>query len=122
MQEHVFNLYPIENQNQLTISYRLAHEGIVCTTGWPFDIPGTAEPLAVRVVRGKLDIQRVLEDTFCSSQLCWPTPAGCMRLPIDLKLCDEHLRAFAAQADEDSALFDETMENEEEEPLLNAVK
>jgi hypothetical protein len=97
-------------------------EGIVCTTGWPFNIPGTAEPLVVRVVRGKLDVQHVLEDTFGSSQLCWPTPAGCMRLPIDLKLCDEHLRAFAAQADEDSALFDETVENEEEEPLLNAAK
>jgi hypothetical protein len=97
-------------------------EGIVCTTGWPFNIPGTAEPLVVRVVRGRLDVQRVLEDTFGSSQLCWPTPTGCMRLPIDLKLCDEHLRAFSAQADEDSALFDETVENEEEEPLLNAAK
>jgi hypothetical protein len=98
-----------------------ATEGIVCTTGWPFGIPGTAEPLMVRVVRGKLDIKCVLEDTFGMSQLCWPTPGGCMRLPIDLKLCDEHLRAFAAKADEDSAVFGETLE-EEDEPLLNAAK
>ena len=96
-------------------------EGIVCTTGWPFSIPGTAEPLMVRVVRGKLDIKCVLEDTFGMSQLCWPTPGGCMRLPIDLKLCDEHLRAFAAKADEDSAVFGETLD-EEDEPLLNAAK
>jgi hypothetical protein len=45
-----------------------------------------------------------------------------MRLPIELKLCDEHLRAYAGKADEDSALFDEVAENEEEEPLLSAAK
>jgi hypothetical protein len=95
-------------------------EGLVCTTGWPFNIPGTVEPLVVRIVRGNLDIIYVLEDTFGMSQLCWPVPGGCMRLPIDLKLCDEHLRAFAAQADEDSALFGESTETNEE-PLLAAA-
>jgi len=74
------------------------------------------------LVRGSLDIGHLLEDTFGMSQLCWPSPTGCMRLPIDLKLCDEHLRAFAAKADEDSALFDDIIENEEEEPLLSAAK
>jgi hypothetical protein len=97
------------------------NEGIVCTTGWPFGIPGTAEPLVVRVMRGKLDVAYVLEDTFGMSQLCWPTPTGCMRLPIDLKLCDEHLRAFASKADEDSAMFGETADEEADEPLLNAA-
>jgi hypothetical protein len=96
-------------------------EGIVCTTGRPFNIPGTAEPLVVRVVRGKLNIEWILEDTFGLSQLCWPVPTGCMRLPVDLKLCDEHLRAFAGRADEDSAVFGETSEDEEE-PLLTAAR
>lgn len=99
--------------------YLSGTEGIVCTTGWPFNIPGTVEPLFVRVARGDLDIAFVLEDTFDMSQLCWPMPRGCMRLPIDLKLCDEHLRAFAASANEDSAVFGETLENEEE-VLVNA--
>jgi hypothetical protein len=27
-------------------------EGIVCTTGWPFNIPGTVEPLVVLLARG----------------------------------------------------------------------
>jgi hypothetical protein len=44
-----------------------------------------------------------------------------MRLPVDLKLCDEHLRAFAGRADEDSAVFGETSEDEEE-PLLTAAR
>jgi hypothetical protein len=95
-------------------------EGIVCTTGWPFSIPGTVEPLVVLVVRGKLDLVKILEDTFRLAQLCWPTPTGCMRLPVDLKLCDEHLRAFSGKADEDKALFGEP-EGEEEEPLLTAA-
>jgi hypothetical protein len=95
-------------------------EGLVCSTGWPFNIPGTVEPLVLRVARGNLDIVRVLGDTFDMSQLCWPTPRGCMRLSIDLKLCDEHLRAFAAWADEDRAVFGESVETEEE-PLLAAA-
>ncbi len=96
-------------------------EGIVCTTGWPFRIPGTVEPLVVLMVRGHLDLRNILEDTFRMAQLCWPTPTGCMRLPVDLKLCDEHLRAFAGRADEDKALFGESVEGEEE-PLLAAAK
>jgi hypothetical protein len=96
-------------------------EGIVCTTGWPFNIPGTVEPLVVLLARGSLDLLKILEDTFRMAQLCWPTPTGCMRLPVDLKLCDEHLRAFAGRADEDKALFGES-EEVEEEPLLTAAK
>ncbi|MGA2658449.1 MAG: hypothetical protein ABSH34_13165 [Verrucomicrobiota bacterium] len=96
-------------------------EGIVCTTGWPFNIPGTVEPLVILLARGNLDLVKILEDTFRMAQLCWPTPTGCMRLPVDLKLCDEHLRACAGRADEDKALFGES-EEEEDEPLLTAAK
>lgn len=98
-----------------------ATEGIVCTTGFPFNIPGTVEPLVVRIVRGHLKLEWVLQDTFGMSQLCWPVPTACMRLPIDLKLCDEHLRAFAGRADEDNALFGGPLENDEE-PLLAAAR
>ncbi len=77
-------------------------------------IPGMVEPLVVRVVRGNLNLEWILEDTFGMSQLCWPVPAGCMRLPVDLKLCDGHLRAFAGRADEDKALFGGTLEEVDE--------
>ena len=95
-------------------------EGLVCSTGLPFNIPGTVEPLVIRVARGDLDIAKVLKDTFDMSQLCWPTPRGCMRLPVDLKLCDEHLRAFAAVSDEDRAVFGESVETEDESLLAIA--
>ena len=41
------------------------------------------------------------------SQLCWPVPDRCMRLSIDLKLCDDNLRSSAAVADEDEGQFGE---------------
>lgn len=82
-------------------------EGIVCTTGHPFKFGGTVKPLLVRIARGSLDLIKVLEDTFAMSQLCWPVPNRCMRLPIDLKLCDDLLRATAADADDDEALYGE---------------
>ena len=111
----------LENPTMGTWEVFSKSEGIVCTTGWPFNIPGTVEPLVVLLARGNLDLVKILEDTFGMAQLCWPTPTGCMRLPVDLKLCDEHLRAFAGRADEDKALFGES-EEEAEEPLLTAAK
>ena len=85
-------------------------EGIVCTTGRPWEVPGTAWPLHVRVANGRLEIEKILEDTFAMSQLCWSAPDRCMRLPVDLKLCDEYLRGIASEADDDEALFGETSE------------
>lgn len=82
-------------------------EGIVCTTGWPFKLRGTAKPLYLKIAYGQIAIEKILQDTFAMSQLCWSAPDRCMRLPIDLKLCDEYLRAIASEADDDEAAFDE---------------
>ena len=80
-------------------------DGVVCTTGFPFRLRGTANPLHVRIARGKLDIVDILEDTFAMSQLCWPVPDRCMRLSIDLKLCDDFLGSIASEADDDDAIY-----------------
>jgi len=80
-------------------------EGIVCTTGFPFSLRGTASPLAVRIYGGSLNLDWVMEDVFRKSLLAWPTPDHCISLPIDLKLCDEMLRAFAAEANEEEAVY-----------------
>lgn len=80
-------------------------EGLVCTTGFPFKFPGTANPLHVCVVEGALQIANILEDTFAMSQLCWSAPDRCMRLSVDLKLCDDYLRSIAAKADDDEGQF-----------------
>jgi hypothetical protein len=104
-----------ELRNPRIGSYRElgTHEGIVCTTGYPFKFDGTVKPLLVGIARGSLDLLKVLEDTFALSQLCWPAPNRCMRLPIDLKLCDELLRATASEADDDEALYGEEEEEQD---------
>ena len=86
-------------------------EGIVCTTGFPFSLRGTSSPLAIRLYEGPLDLDWVMEDVFCKSLLSWPTPDHCMGVPIDLKLCDEMLRAFAAEANEEEAVYGSEVED-----------
>jgi len=91
--------------------------GIVCTTGFPFSFRGTIKPLLVRVAEGCLVLAHVLEDTFALSQLCWPVPDRCMRLSIDLKLCDDNLRSNAGAADDDEGQFgeDDDLDGENQE-------
>lgn len=84
-----------------------AKEGIICTTGAPFRLNGTANPLLIRIVAGELNLEYLLEDTFDMSQLCWPVPDRFIRLSIDLKLCDETLRSVASAADDDEGQFGE---------------
>jgi len=55
-----------------------------------------------------------LEDVFRMSQLCWPVPDRCMRLPIDIKLCDDFLRSTAGQAEDDEAMYGEVFVGTEE--------
>ena len=88
-----------------------ASEGIVCTTGFPFSLRGTSSPLAVRIYEGQLNLDWVMEDIFRKSLLSWPTPDHCMGVPIDLKLCDEMLRAFAADANEEEAVYGQEVED-----------
>jgi hypothetical protein len=85
-------------------------EGIVCTTGFPFPLRGTASPLAIRIYEGSMNLDWVMEDVFRKSLLAWSAPDHCLSVPIDLKLCDEFLRAFAADADEEEALYGEQVE------------
>jgi len=89
-------------------------EGIVCTTGRPFRFPGTASPVAVRVVHGALDLDWVMEDVFRKSLLCWSSPGACISVPIDLKLCDETLRAFAGEAEDEEAVHGQEVEESAE--------
>lgn len=84
-----------------------AADGVVCNTGYPFRLNGSVNPLHVRIVKGTLSLSKILEDTFRMSLLAYPVPDRVMRLPIDMKLCDEFLRAVASESDEDEANFGE---------------
>jgi argonaute-like protein implicated in RNA metabolism and viral defense len=80
-------------------------EGFVCTTGRPFRIPGTANPLHVRRAYGEMTIERCLEDVFALSCLTWGQPEGSMRLPMSIKLCDRSLFDEATDVNEDELAF-----------------
>lgn len=88
-------------------------KGVVCTTGDPFKFQGTAKPLYVEIAYGELEINKVLQDIFSLSQLCWMSPDKCCRLPITVKLCDEFLRSVAAESNEDEAIYGEMEDMDE---------
>ena len=75
-------------------------EGYVCTTGRPFRIPGTSNPLHIRRAAGDMPIEHCLSDVFSLSCLTWTRPEGATRLPISIKLCDRILFDEAAEYDE----------------------
>lgn len=99
-------------------------DGIICTTGRPFNFPGTANPLYAVVVEGDLSIEWVLEDILALSQLVFTAPDKCARLPLTIKLTDDFLEPIAGDADEEAALYDEetdeALEPEGAEPTFNS--
>ncbi len=97
-----------------------ADAGIVCTTGEPYRLRGTANPLYCRIPYGDMTIKDGLQDIFWLSLLSWPVPDRYIRLPIDVKLCDDELSVVAAQLDDDDEQSDEESDNDNE-PLLSAA-
>ena len=89
------------------------NEGYVCTTGRPFRIPGTSNPLHIRRADGNMSIEHCLSDIFSLSCLTWTRPEGAMRLPISIKLCDQSLFDEAAEYDQDAVKFGNTHLQEE---------
>ena len=81
------------------------NEGYVCTTGHPFPIPGTSNPLHIRLAAGAMPIEQCLSDVFSLSCLTWTRPEGVTRLPISIKLCDRSLFDEAAEYDQDAIEF-----------------
>lgn len=108
----LFNVRPPRDGRGFTVENPLVgswvgtgDEGFVCTTGKPFRIPGTANPLHVKRVHGGMSIENCLDDVFALSCLTWGRPEGAMRLPMSIKLCDRSLYDEAADYNEDEVEF-----------------
>jgi hypothetical protein len=86
-------------------------EGVVCCTGWPFHLPGTAQPLLVQIADGTQPIDEVLNDVYGLAQLAYASPSMCMRVPLTIKLTDDFLEPIAAKVDEEDASYDEVEED-----------
>ncbi len=103
----------VENPMGGTWIQTASDEGYVSTTGRPFQIPGTANPLHIRRASGAMPIEQCLSDVFLLSCLTWTRPEGAMRLPISIKLCDRSLFDEAAEYDQNAIDF-ETNDKQQE--------
>jgi hypothetical protein len=81
------------------------NDGFLCTTGWPFQRPGTSNPLHVKYLGGNLPFVDCLEDIFWLSCLSFTRPEDCSRLPVNLRLLDRRLREEAGEYDEDQLRY-----------------
>ncbi len=96
----------IENPMVGTWVQTAPDEGFVCTTGQPFSIPGTSQPLHIRRAEGDMSIEQCLSDVYSLSCLTWTRPEVATRLPLSLKLCDRNLFDEAAEYDHDAIEFE----------------
>jgi hypothetical protein len=67
-------------------------EAILCTTGNPLLTQGTAEPVHLVVVAGRITILEAIEDFYAFSHLGFTSPRACHRLAFPLALADQILR------------------------------
>lgn len=72
-------------------------QAFLCSTGHPFQRPGTANPLHVRQVAGDRPFRESLEDLYHFTHLAWTKPDDCSRLPITLRLTDVRLTEEAGE-------------------------
>lgn len=80
-------------------------EGFVCTTGRPFHHPGCVRPLLVRLLKGTLGIEVIMEDIYALANLTWTRPEDCSRDPFSVKMNDIRLREVAGEYNVDDLRF-----------------
>ena len=84
-------------------------EALLSTTGRPFKLPGTAQPLLLRRMTGEEAIGSLAEDVFALTQLAWTAPDRCIRDPFILRYTDQMLRVVGADIDREEVSFGEVM-------------
>lgn len=88
--------------NPISGTYKIfdKNSGFLFTTGYPFIIPGTVQPIYISIIEGNIDIESIMQDIFHQCILAFSAPDKGGSLPIVLKLIDTMLRPFAHQVTE----------------------
>lgn len=68
------------------------YEGILATTGAPLLRRGTAQPLAIEIFEGTIDIDEIAHDIYALTHLSFASPGSAMSLPLTIALADRILR------------------------------
>ncbi|SDW16836.1 hypothetical protein SAMN05444410_101402 [Hydrobacter penzbergensis] len=97
--------------NPISGTYKLfdATTGFLFTTGYPFKIPGTVQPIHITLVEGNADFESVMQDIFHQCILAFSAPDKGGSLPVVLKLIDTMIRSFA------HSLTEKSLEEQEEQ-------
>jgi hypothetical protein len=74
--------------------------GFLFSTGYPFKIQGTVQPLHVSLIEGDVHFETVMQDIFHQCILAFSAPDKGASLPVVLKLIDTMIRPFAHQVTE----------------------
>ena len=77
------------------------NDAFISTTGQPYFLKGTSNPLLISYKGGGLSFQDALSDTFALTHLTWTKIDYCSRVPITIKFGDIGLRDAAGEYDED---------------------
>jgi hypothetical protein len=85
-------------------------EAILCTTGNPLLTQGTAEPVHLIVVAGRMTILEAIEDFYAFSHLGFTSPRACHRLAFPLALADQILRERRPERPEEQPWDDDESE------------
>lgn len=88
--------------NPISGTYKIFDEksGFLFTTGYPFKIPGTVQPIYVNLIDGNIELESIMQDVFHQCILAFSAPDKGGSLPIVLKLIDTMIRSFAHQVTE----------------------
>lgn len=97
--------------NPISGTYKLFDNnmGFLFTTGYPFKISGTVQPIHITLVEGNVELEKVMQDIFHQCILAFSAPDKGSSLPIVLKLIDTMIRSFAHQ------ITERALEDQEEE-------
>jgi hypothetical protein len=99
--------------NPISGTYKIFDDksGFLFTTGYPFKIPGTVQPIYVSLVDGNVELEGIMQDVFHQCILAFSAPDKGGSLPVVLKLIDTMIRSFAHQVTE------KILEEQEEEVI-----
>jgi hypothetical protein len=90
----------ISNPNIGSVFYN-GDDAFICTTGHPYNLKGTSNPLRISYKGGGLSFEDALKDTFALTHLTWTKVDYCSRVPLTIKFGDIGLRDAAGEYDED---------------------
>lgn len=101
--------------NPISGTYKIFNPsmGFLFTTGYPFKVNGTVQPLHISLIEGNVELETVMQDIFYQCILAFSAPEKGSSLPIVLKLIDTMIRSFAHQTTE------KVLEEQEQEAETN---